>query len=319
MTIDGSDLAWPTARLNLSGDRLEGALSSRQEGERRMITGTLAADRLDLTSLVMPLLQAGSPESNWVSDGSGPDGKSGTDLDLRFSASTARVGLLRTQDLAANISFKPGRYEASVGRVSINKGIVKGRATLASAADGIEIKGQSSFERLDLGSFLSDLGSSRWISGLAQGQFTLEGSGKDAAEIIRHLHGRASVTVRQGELVDVKLTDALRRSDGKALTAFPAARSGRMPFDEAHLHATVTNGVAEIADGGLSAAGLRAALHGHAFLPHRFLVLKAIVQGGGTSLPIVLNVNGPWDNVVISPDPTRKAGDAGPGSAAAVQ
>jgi len=319
VTAEGSDLSWSAARLNVSGDRLEGALSSRREGERRTIAGTLAADRLDLSAFLAPLAQARLPGGGWSSEGIGLDGQSGTDLDLRLSASSARMGPLRMQDLAANISMKPGRYEASIGRVTINKGIVKGRAVLTSLADGIEVKGQSSFERLDLASFLTDMGFSRLIGGMAQGQFALEGAGDTAAEIVRRLNGRASVTVRQGDLGDARLNDALRRVDGKSIALLPGARAARTPFDNIHASVTVTDGVAEVADGGLTGAGLRAGLQGHASLRDGVVALKAIVEGTSSS-PTTLDVTGPWDNVTIASEVRRNDGDgAGAGPPVPVQ
>lgn len=299
IVVDGQEVSWPTARLTVSGDRLEGALSARLEGERRKVSGTLAANRLDLTAFAAPLLQARSRSGGWSSDGIDLHGHSGTDLDLRVSAATARIGTVRVEDLAANISVKGSRYEAAVGHASINKGVVKGRATLANAAEGVEVKGQSSFERLDLASFLTDMGLSRWVGGLAQGQFAFEGAGDTAAEIVRNLHGKASVTVRQGELVGVGLNEALRRTDGRPSST---SRWSRMSFDQAHLNVTILDGTAEISNGGLAGAGLRAAVQGRASLSDRMVAVKANVEGNGPSPAVVVEVAGPWDNVAIVPD-----------------
>jgi AsmA protein len=311
IVVNGREVSWPTARLTVSGDRLEGALSSRHEGERRKISGTLAADRLDLTAFAAPLLQARSRSGTWSSDGIDLHGQSGTDLDLRVSAPTARIGSVRVDDLAANISVKGSRYEASIGHAAINKGVIKGRATLASAADGVEVKGQSSFERLDLASLLADMGLSRWVGGLAQGQFAFEGSGDTAAEIVRSLHGRASVTVRQGELVGVGLNEVLRRADGRPSFS-PVSRWSRVPFDQAHLNVTILDGTAEISNGALAGAGLRAAVQGRASLSDRMLAVKANVEGNGPSPAVVVEVAGPWDNVAIVPDGGRNGGTSNP-------
>jgi AsmA protein len=310
VNVNGADISWPSVRLMLAGDRLRGTLSSRRDGERRAITGTLAADRLDLTGLVAPLLQARAPSGGWSSDAIDLRGQSRTDLDLRISASSARIGPLRLDDLAANISVKSGRYEASIGAASLNKGVVKGRAMLASAADGIEIKGQGSFEKLDVASLLNDVGAPRWIGGLAQGQFAFEGSGDTPAEIVRRLNGRAGVTVRQGELVGVSLNDPGRLKDRSFFTA--AGPSGRTLFDEAHVNVTVAGGMADIADGGLTAAGLRAALRGGASLSDRMVAARADVEGGG--LPLIVDIHGPLSGPTIvsrAPDPEPEATGSG--------
>jgi AsmA protein len=307
MVLEGAHLSWPTARLNLAGDRLQGALSLRSEGGRRTITGTLAADRLDLTGLAASFAQAPSAAGGASSNAIDLHRAGGTDLDLRLSATTARIGPVRMEDLAANVSMKPGRHEASIGRVSINKGVAKGRATLTRAAEGVEVKGQGSFDRLDLASLLGDLGAPRWIGGSAQGQFTFEGAGDTAAEVVRRLHGRAGVTLRQGELVGMALNDVVRRTDARGASA-PAGRGGRTPFDEAYLNLTVTDGTAEIIDGGLMSAGLRATLQGRASLSDHVVAAKANVEGAGVAGGIVLDITGPWDRLAIVPQVGRRGG-----------
>ena len=318
MTVAGGDASWRSARLTLGSDRLDGALSMRLEGERRTITGTLAADRLDLTGFLAPLVQARAPDGGWSSGAIAIERQSDMDLDLRVSALSARIGSLRMEDLAANLLVKPGRFEASVGRVSINKGIAKGRATLASAVDGIEVKGQSSFERVDVAAFLADLGSPRWLGGAAQGQFTFEGSGETAAEIVQRLHGRASGIVRPGELLGVGLSDALRRVDGKSPLAL-TGRGGRTPFDQAHLNVTIADGTADIGDGGLTSAAVRAVLQGKVSLTEGTLAVKANVESAapveaGSAPSLLFDIAGPWENVTIVPEArplTQRSGAAG--------
>jgi AsmA protein len=309
--VNGEEISWPSARLTLGADRLKGALSSRVEGGRRAITGTLAADQLDLSGFMAPLLQARAPAGAWSSKAIDLHAQTSTDLDLRLSASAARIGSVRLEDLAANISVKPGRYEAAIGRASLNKGVLKGRAVLASAADGIEVKGQGSFDQLDLASFLTDVGSPRWIGGSAQGQFAFEGVGDSPADVVRRLNGRAGLSVKNGELAGLVLNDPARRARPLFMSA---GRSDRTPFDEAHLNVTVVDGTAEIADGGLKAAGLRAALQGRASLPDRRVAARADVAGSGPSPGMVVDINGPWSEPTIvsrTPAPEPEATGSG--------
>jgi AsmA protein len=313
--VNGANVSWPSARLSLAGDRLEGALSARLDGGRRVITATLAADRLDLTGFAAPLLQARTQAGDWSSEGIDLYGQGETDLDMRLSAASSRIGPVRLEDVAANISIKPGRYEASVGRASINKGVVKGRAILASAADGIEIKGNGSFEGLDVASLLTDLGVSRWMGGLAQGQLAFEGSGDTPAEIVRRLHGRASVAVQNGDVAG--LPNDRRKTRSLFLSA---GRSDRMPFDQAHVNVTVMDGTAEIADGGLTAAGLRAVLRGRASLPDRAVAARADVESDDLSSALVLDIRGPWENLAIVPTgSTQEPETTGSGRSAPVR
>jgi AsmA protein len=305
-STSGRTASWPSVRLNLGVDRLDGAITVRLEGERPAITGTLAADRLDLTNFFAPLGQARSANGLWSSDAIDL-GRPQGDLDLRLSASAVRIGAARMEDLAANLLVKPGRVEWSVGRASLSRGVIKARTILASAGEGLELKTQGSFERLDLGSLLPDLGAVRWITGAAQGQFALDGAGETAADIVRRLHGRANVTIKQGELVGVGLNDTLRRIERRPLSAPLDWRGGRTPFDQIHLNLALAEGSAEITDGGIAAANLRGTLQGRASLVERLLAVRLNVEGapGGAAQPgpsIAFDVNGPWDDVTVTPD-----------------
>jgi AsmA protein len=298
---DGQGISWPAARLTLGNDRLDGALFWRADGERRTITGTLAADRLDLTGFATALARLRPSPGGWSPVAFNLPPQNGTDLDLRLSASSARIGPTRVDDLAANVLVKPGRYEASVNRATINKGILKGRALLTQAGDGIEIKAQSTFDRLDVAGLLADLGLPRWAGGSAQGQFAFEGSGDSPAEIVRTLHGRAATSIRSGELLGLGLTDMLRRADNTSEIAW---RGGRTPFEQAHVQVTITDGVAEIADARLSAGGLRAAMQGRSSIIDRTLDAQASVGAAGPNpgpaSAMLFDITGPWNALSIA-------------------
>jgi AsmA protein len=305
-SADRRTASWPSVRMNLGADSLEGAITVRLEGERPIITGTLAADRLDLTNFFAPLGQARSSTGLWSSDAIDLGHPKG-DLDLRLSASTVRIGATRMDELAANLLVKPGRLEWSVGRAALNRGVLKGRTILVTAGEGLDLKAQGSFERLDLGTLLSDLGGARWVTGSAQGHFTVDGSGETAADIVRRLHGRANITVRQGELIGVGLNDALRRIERRPLSAPLEWRGGRTPFEQVHLNLALAEGSAEISDGALTATNLRGALQGRVSLVDRMLAVRLNVESApsGTAQPgpsLVFDVNGPWDDVTVTPD-----------------
>jgi AsmA protein len=304
---DGQEISWPAVRLTLGADRLEGALSWRADGERSTVTGTLAADRLDLTALAASLARLRAPEGGWSADVFTLPAASGMDLDLRLSAAAARIGSVRLDDLAANLTVKPGRTEASVNRVTVGKGIAKGRVLLTHAGDGLDVKGQSTFERLDVAALLAELGHARW-------------AGDDAAEIVRSLHGRAHVTVRQGDVVGIALADLARRMEGRSDATPVAWRGGRTAFEQASLQASIAGGVAEITDAKLSGTGVRAALQGRTSLAHHTVAAKASVETApaAPAAAAILDITGPWENPTIVPG-ARSASPRPEGGPPAVQ
>jgi AsmA protein len=306
-TADRKRISWPSVVVTVGPDRLEGAVALRLEDERPVVTGTLAADTLNLSNLVAPLAQARTPAGLWSRDEVSLAPATGGELDLRISAGTAKAGVFKLSDLAASLIVRPGRIEASVGRAALHRGTVKGRFALTTAAGGgIDLRSQGTFDGVDLGALLADLRHPRWITGQAQGQFLIEGTGATAADIVRGSHGRTNVVVKQGEIVGIGLNDALRRVEKRPLSAFLDWKGGRTPFDFAQVSLAIAAGVGEVVEGGLTAPNLRTAVQGRVSLVDRALALKAQVDPVSvTPSPgpaIVFDVTGGWDDIAVVPD-----------------
>jgi AsmA protein len=306
-TADRRRISWPSVLVTFGADRLEGTLGLRFDGERPTVTGTLAAGRLDLSDLMAPFGQARTPSGLWSGDEISLLPATGGDLDLRVSASDARIGGVGLGEMAASIMVRPGRVEAAIGRASLNGGTLKGRLALAAIeGGGLDLKLQGTFAGVDLGAFLADARRPRWINGSAQGQFALEGIGATPADIIRQSHGRTSISVKGGELVGIALNDALRRLEKRPLLAFLDWRGGRTPFDEAHVHLNIGAGLGEITEGAVTAPKLRANLQGRVSLIDRDVAMRAHVDAvpaePNAASYVVLDVLGGWDAVSVVPD-----------------
>jgi AsmA protein len=306
-TASRQRISWPSVLVTVGTDRLEGTLALRLDSERPVVTGTLAAEKLNLSDLVAPLGQAKTSAGLWSRDPVTLAPATAGELDLRISATSAQAGPLKLADLAANLLVRPGRIEASIGRAGLNRGTVKGRLALQAASNGsVDLRSQGTFDGVDLGGFLSDLRHPRWIAGQAQGQFLFEGTGVTPADIVRQGHGRTNVVVKQGEIVGIGLNDALRRVEKRPLSAFLDWRGGRTPFDQAQVSLAIASGFGEIVDGNLLAPNLRAALQGRVSLIDRAVALKAqvdpITTAPSPAPAIVFDVTGSWDDIALIPD-----------------
>lgn len=304
-------VSWPAARLVAGADRLDGALQARVDAGRLSFTGTLAADRLTLSDPFRLTVPAEEALAIWQGEGPALSGLMAADLDLRFSAGEARLGGVRLEDVAANLIVRTGRIETSLNRATVNRGTVKGRLAVAMTPTGLDFKAQTTFDRIDLGAFVTDIGQSRWISGLAQGQVVMESLSGDAgpADFLRQAAGRAAITVRNGELVGIGFNDVLRRAERRPLSTPAEWRGGRTAFDQAQVVLNITRGIGEIADGLVTAPGVRAALQGRVSLVERSLALKALVEGQAAAAPaavplspLILDISGPWDGPAMVPD-----------------
>ena len=294
-TTDRS-VSWPSLRIGLGPNVLEGAgaIALGPGDESRLsVQATLAAETLDLAPLVGELRQLLDREPRPLELGPFTQG----DLDLRLSAAEGRVGPVQVQDLAASVLVRDAAVEVAVNRARIQNGTFKGRMTLASGRDPAvtEMRAQGSLDRLDLGSLLSEVGVSRWVTGPAQGHFALEAHGRDSAALLTHLGGRASLAVDGGTITGLDLADVIHRNGAIAAGAL-ARRNGRTTFDRAALTLRFVDGVGEIAEAGLIGPSVGATLHGQVSLPERRVNARGSLVLRPTTDPrrgLVFEISGP--------------------------
>jgi len=303
-SLDRRRLSWPSVAVTLGDDTLEGTMAVRFDTKRPVITGTLAADDLNLSDLFAPFTQARSSSGSWSEENVDLAHVTGGDLDLRLSAASARLGKLVVEDMAASVLVRPGAIEASIGRAGFHDGSLKGRLSLASVGEETEFKSQGTFTGVDIAPFLSSVGEPRWITGRAQGSFTFEGKGRNPAEVIQQAQGHSTITVHKGELVGIALGDALKRVEKHPLLASLNWKGGRTPFQEAQAQIVVQDGVGEVIEGKLASEDLIAELKGQVLMVDRTLKLSAAVAAANaTSSPaIAFDIGGGWDNVRIIPN-----------------
>lgn len=304
-------LLLPSMSLRLGDNRLEGAGSVHFGDRRTALQATLAAETLNLNPLLATLLGtfglADPAESNgWSRQNLALRPFTGGDLDLRLSAGSARFGPVLLEDLASSLLVREGSVEGSLIRASVREGTIKGRFGLTtSAADRgeTELRAQGAFDRVELGALLVDIGQDGWIQGKAQGQFMLEGVGATASALVRHLSGRSSLSMENGTLAGIDLSDVIHRN-GTAANGALARRNGRTSFDRAGVTLRFVDGIGEITDGMMKTSSLAAALHGTLSLPERSLAARAelTTRAGGESAgrqgPL-FDIEGPWDAVAV--------------------
>ena len=304
-SMDRRRLSWPAVAVKLGDDKLEGTVGVRFDADRPMITGTLAADTLNLSDLFAPFSQTRTSSGAWSEEAIDLSRATGSDLDLRLSAQSASLGRLSLEDMAASVLVQPGRIEASIGRAGFNDGSLKGRLSLVKQNGLVEFKSQGSFAGVTIAPFLAAIREPRWITGQATGHFSFEGLGRNPADVIREAQGRATIEAVDGEIVGIALDDALRRVEKRPLLASLNWKGGRTPFDKAQAQIVVKGGVGEIVEARLKGPAVQASLKGQVLLVERTLDMTANVSPADApadqSPALVFDVMGDWDNVAISP------------------
>ncbi len=289
----------PSLSVAAGTNRLDGAGGLAVQDGRLAVTATLAADTLDLAALLPPLRDS-LGAAGWSRAPIALDRFTGCDLDLRLSAGTAGLGALRLEDVAAGLQVREGGIEASVGRAGLRGGVVKGRLGLAEGGHGTELRAGGSFDRVDLGALLADLGAPFRMAGQAQGQLALEGAGASVDALVRRLGGRAALSLRDGELSGIDLGSAFARAGAGLPALAPAQRDGRTPFARADLAATFTDGVGTVTEAALHAPALQARLAGRLSLPERSLRARAELLPEGGRGAALFDVAGPWTALTAS-------------------
>lgn len=304
-SMDHRRLSWPAVSVKLGPDKLEGTMAVRFDTDRPVISGTLAADSLNLSDLFAPFSQTRTANGSWSEESIDLTQATGMDLDLRLSASSANLGRLSLDDMAASVLVQPGRIEASIGRAAFYDGTLKGRLSLVSQNGSVDFKSQGTFSGVKMAPFLAAFGEPRWITGQAKGQFSFDGRGENPADVIRQAEGRTAVEVTDGELVGITLQDALRRVEKRPLLASLNWKGGRTPFDKASAQIAVKDGVGEIIAGNLKGPAVQAELRGQVLLVDRTLRVTADISPADApadQLPaLVFDVTGDWDNVSVTP------------------
>ncbi|GGC57114.1 cell envelope biogenesis protein AsmA [Chelatococcus reniformis] len=319
-TLSPRGLAISAATVVVGNDQMEGAVSARVDGGRIALSGTLAADALDLSRFARPLTPRLDSDRAWTRDQIERSAMLGSELDLRISASRATLGRFAMEDLASSIMLRSGRFEITLSRASAYRGNVKGRLILQPAESGIDARLQGVMERVDLAGALSDAFDMRRVGGIGSMQIVAEASGSSVMDLARSLSGRANVVVRQGEIVGIDFSELLRRAERRPLSAASDWRGGRTSFEQAGLSLAIAGGVIELNDATVSTASMKATLAGQMSVADRTLALSGTVapQPGSlrpASAELPFELFGSWDDPRVGPDVKaliRRSGAAAP-------
>lgn len=288
--------------LMLDDDRLDGALKLGEPGSRWALSGTLAGSSLDLGRLYARL---DLPWERPAPDGATPlqfEDWTAHDLDLRVSVEAARAGGARISDVATYLLVQKGRFEAGVLRASAYGGAAKGRLLAVAAPAGVDVRLQAGLDRINLAQAGAHLPQLERATGTASLNLALEGAGRTAEEIVGALSGKFGVALRQGEIGGLALLDILRRGERSPAAAARDWRQGRTPFESATLNATVSGGVATIAEAQMQGPAYRLALSGEASLPRRWVALRGRLSPANDAVTIPLALSGPFGALTLAPD-----------------
>ncbi len=306
---NGASLALSDARLELAGQKFEGALTLSRESEWTAISGTLAADSLKIEPLVGDPPKFLNAEGAWSAEPFAFTPARGLDLDLRISAARADWRGHRIDDAAASLICKDGRLTARLLEANAYQGVLRGELTLARAENGLEAQLTGALVDADVGAALADFG---WNGYRGRGgfDFSLRSTGFAPADSVASLTGSASIDLQPGVIDGVSIEEAMRRSLRRPIDVARDMAIGQTSFTRAHAQFTVADGNARISGARVEGPGSTLAVEGAIDIAARefhtrLLATQADAQGAPSAdaarLTIVLS--GPWSAPTVAARP----------------
>lgn len=303
---NGASLALSDARLELSGQTFEGALTLSRESGRTAISGTLAADSLKIEPLVGAPPTFLNAQGGWSSEPFSFAPAGGLDLDVRISVAHADWRGHHIDDVAGSLICKDGQLTAKLLEAGAYQGVLKGQLTLSRGASGLETQLAGSLVDADIGAALADFG---WNGYRGRGgvDFSLRSTGFAPADSVASLAGAASLDLRAGVIDGVSIEEAMRRSLRRPIDVARDMAIGQTTFTRARAQFTVANGIAEIGgarvEGPGSAIGVEGAIDIAAReFRARLVATQADAQGApsANAARLTIVISGPWSAPTVA-------------------
>ncbi|KAB2913440.1 MAG: AsmA family protein [Hyphomicrobiaceae bacterium] len=254
------------AKVIVDGNEAAGTLSLNLAGERPLIDGTLAFNALDLT----PYAQAARSQSfvfdretaSWSAfDISMPIIRH-VDADLRISAPKVAMSGFGLGRGAATISVRSGKLLADIAELDLHAGTVSAQisADMNDFVPRYAMRGR--VEKFEAGRAAAAMFGTTALSGRSTLAVDVAGSGQTPTEILRHLSGKATLTMPEGGRIglDLKgLRGAAKTGEGAAWTMMS---KGQTNLEQVEARAHIQDGVliteavqARVGSAGVGASG----------------------------------------------------------------
>ncbi|WP_413992095.1 AsmA family protein [Labrys okinawensis] len=320
VTVDPTGISLDDVQLSLDGNEAEGSLVIQLAGERPKVSGTLAADTIDLSAYSSEVqLSRGMPRQ-WRDDRINIKSLMVSDLDVRISAGETVIDKIRLGRTAATISSHDGLFEFALGEAAAYGGSLKGNVTLKSTGSGVEFTAGGNFDSVEMGKSLADFFGFHHLEGTGEGSVEISGTGASVAELSRSLEGQADIKVNNGALIGIDLADLMQKIEKRPLSArFESGYGGRTTFDTAQASLKITAGLAKTTDCRMDNGSLSVTLAGQSNIAQRSLDMAGMANwsdgDGARPFHLPFRVFGGWEVPVVEPDTEaliRRSGAAAP-------
>ncbi|WP_454916351.1 AsmA family protein [Xanthobacter sediminis] len=316
LVLDGDQLSFTDTVLDLDGNRGEGGLLVKLDGERPVVQGTFATERLSLNPYGRMRLTSDDGRE-WSREPFDLSVLDRFDLDLRLSAGQVTAEDTTFTTVAASAVLSNSRLTLALGQTSGWNGMLRGTATLSPrwpgrGADGTGLSVRIAAECTDISleRALDDMAGLDTFKGTGTLQFDLQGEGRNAQDIAQSLSGTLALTSSGGEIAGFDVAQVLRRIERRPLSGAADPRGGHTPFTALQVTASLRHGLATLGTMAIDGKQVHLDMAGTIDVGQRTLdmsgeaALKATPKDGepqDIALPFL--VEGPWTAPRIMADP----------------
>lgn len=314
-------------RFQLDGNTAAGSLLVNGKGERPLIDGTLAFDKLDLGALLTPDSKSGSLLVNTV-HGTADWLQAGIramlpnvslpilnelDVDLRISAQQAAFNGFMVNRTAAALSLREGRVLLDLAEIELPAG---GQGSLLLSVDptsGITKCGlRGKLKGVHIENVSNVVFPKAVLSGPADVTIDVSGSWSSPEIFLRSLDGRLGMQMANGATLDGDLRGLVKSMgvNEPPVEGWGAAKHGQTDLQSMSAEFAFSNGHARIVRMVAERQGLRElAVTGSVNIQGKSLDLNVFPRTPSNSgeVPSVVNIKGRWDHphVVKRPFPNK--------------
>ncbi len=306
--VNDGTIALSNLNAEFDGNVAEGVVTYTTAG-RRLLQGTLAVEKLDLTPYVSTIRLVAENTRDWDRNPIALDWFNGWDADLRLSAARVRFAHAQLGRTAVAATMRAGRLVVTVGESQSFNGLITGNIALAKTDTGADFKTQMQFTDIDLEKVMTELFRIRRVEGTGNISLEMESTGTNVQELARNLNGSAQISAKDGALTGMNVEQLLKRLALRPLSGGGDFRNGRTPFDRLNIALQIVQGTATIDEVHLQGPNVKLGLTGTTSIPAREFDLagtasltNAAADPNTFAFELPFVVQGPWDDPVMLPD-----------------
>ena len=303
-------LAISGAQIKLGAVQMTGGISFDISGPRPLVTGTLSAGDMDVTTFLTPIWPKQASAAGWKLDPVDPELTPRQDLDIRLSAERVNLGIVRISNVALGIMAKDRTLDITLASAKLFQGSAKGKLTIRPVEEGFAVSTHGSFDTIDIGQSTLALMDMKKVDGTTTGKFSFDASGPSLDQWMKSLSGSTEMTVTNGSMTGINIASVLKRIETRPLSVIRDMRGGTTDFESMRILAQLTNGVAQLSDTDMNFSPNHMALTGSINIGERTLSLLGEASApapanGADPAILAYTITGSFDDPVLTPDINR--------------